>query len=85
MVNAQALKRLKKVSSYSGTISAGTLDITDSAVVVGDIIFAAFSASTTAVAVQKAICSTNGTISLTFSGTPGASSVINYMILTGGN
>lgn len=85
MVKATELSKLKKIASNSGTFSATTLSISDDTVVAGDIIFAQLSASTTSASIQKAVCTTDGTIAITFSAAPGASSTINYMIFSGGN
>lgn len=85
MVKNTELRKLKKVGTYSATMSSSSFNFDDPAVEVGDVIFAQFSDSTSSVAVYKIRCQTAGTINVICTAAPGASSVLNYMIFTGGN
>lgn len=84
MIKHTEILKIKKVASYSATISGTSEAVSDSDVEATDLIVATVQTSTTSAILYKATAG-SGSITFLFSAAPGASTKIAYMVLKGGN
>lgn len=84
MIKHKELSKIKKITSYSATISDTSEVVSDTSVEAGDLILAQIQASATSAILYKATAAA-GQITFLFSAAPGASTTIAYIVLKGGN
>lgn len=84
MIKHTELSKIKKITTFSGTISSTSGVVTDSDVQAGDLVLGQIQASTTSAALYKATAA-DGQITFLFSAAPGASTTLLYIVLKGGN